>query len=81
MATYYHTCPNGCEGEVPVEVEYHRDSECGDTMDVWIDDEANAKSHDEGCPPLTDEQREAIEQKAWEVTSDPGWWADDDYYD
>jgi hypothetical protein len=77
--TYYADCPNGCGGEVPVEIEYHVDSECGDSMDIWIDDEANATSHDEGCLPLTDEQRAQVEHKAWEVASDPGWWYD--YYD
>lgn len=78
MATYHADCPNGCEGEVPVEVGYHQDSECGDSVEIYIDDEANAKSHDEGCPPLTTEQRDQIEAKALEVTSDPGWWAYED---
>lgn len=27
---------------------------------VGIDDTANATSHDDGCPPLTDEQRESL---------------------
>lgn len=60
--TLYAKCPNGCSGEVPMEVE--GEGRYDDPYVVGIDDEANAKSHDDGCPPLTDAQREQLEANA-----------------
>ncbi len=60
--TLYAKCPNGCTGEVPMEVE--GEGGYDDPYVVGIDDEANATSHDDGCPPLTDAQRETLESEA-----------------
>jgi hypothetical protein len=60
--TLYAKCPNGCTGEVPMEVEGQGGYD--DPYVVGIDDDANAISHDEGCPPLTDAQREELEASA-----------------
>lgn len=67
--TLYAKCPNGCTGEVPMEVEETSgpDPTVGlpnGSYIVFVDDVENAKSHDDGCPPLTDEQRQKLEDEA-----------------
>lgn len=67
--TLYAKCPNGCTGEVPMEVEETSgpDPDVGlpnGSYVVYVDDDANATSHDDSCPPLTDAQREELESKA-----------------
>jgi hypothetical protein len=60
--TLYAKCPNGCSGEVPMELEGQGGYD--DPYVVGIDDDANATSHDEGCLPLTEAQRETLEANA-----------------
>lgn len=67
--THYEKCPNGCDGEVPLEWD-------NEAQSAVIDDDANATSHDPECPPLTEAQREAIMDAATLVMSDPGYWAE-----
>ena len=54
MADHYAKCPNGCTGEVPLSVE--GDGRYDDPYVVGVNEEENATSHDEGCPPLTEAQ-------------------------
>ena len=75
MATIYRPCPNGCGGEVPVEVEQIYDAECGDLMEIGIDDVSNEQAHEEGCLPLTPEQREKVEDEAYNIAQDGDFWA------
>lgn len=74
MTTMYLPCPHGCSGEVPMEIEGeggHDDPIC-----AGVDEAANATSHDDGCPPLTDAQRDALADQAVLNASDPsyGFW-------
>jgi hypothetical protein len=81
--TLYLKCPNGCTGEVPLEPEA---TDNGGSPDVpgsmysyyvaFVDSEANATSHDDGCPPLTPEQIDALEQEGTDKLADPsyGYW-------
>ena len=74
--TTYVSCPNGCGGEVPCEPEMTDDGAAdiyGATSYViaCIDEEANARSHEPGCPPLTSEQIAAIEEYATLTMSEP----------
>lgn len=77
----YLKCPNGCEGEVPLEVE-QTDDGAADVYGprsyyvAYIDDETNATSHDDGCEPLTEAQREKLESEGTEKVNDPayGYW-------
>lgn len=62
----YMKCPNGCSGEVPMGVETVSgpDPSVGlpnGSYIAYVDDEENATSHDDGCPPLTSEQRQKLE--------------------
>lgn len=60
--TLYANCPNGCTGEVPMELEGQGGHD--DPYVVGINDDENATSHDDGCPPLTEAQREHLEANA-----------------
>jgi hypothetical protein len=79
--TLYLKCPNGCTGEVPLEVEATDDG-ADDVYGprsyhvAYIDDGANATSHDDGCAPLTEAQREALEEEGTKNVNDPayGYW-------
>lgn len=64
--TSYVDCPNGCSGVVPIEVEEASgpDPSVGlpnGSYLPYVDDEENAVSHDNGCPPLTEAQIQQLE--------------------
>lgn len=78
--TLYLPCPNGCTGEVPLEAEA---TDTGGSPDVpfsmmsysvaFVDAEANATSHDDGCPPLTAEQIDTLEEDGTARLADPAY--------
>lgn len=82
--TFYLGCPNGCSGEVPM-VSERTDS--GGSPDVpysmyswdvaFVDTEENATTHDDGCPPLTPEQIDKLEQEGTDRLADPANWGDE----
>ena len=86
--TMWLKCPNGCTGEVPLEPE---DTDTGGSPDVpssmysysvaFVDTEANATTHDPGCPPLTPEQIDKLEQEGTDNLADPsyGYWDTEPY--
>ncbi len=57
----YAKCPNGCSGEVPLVVE--GDGRYDDPYVIGVNDDENKTSHDESCPPLTDEQIDKIAEE------------------
>lgn len=74
MATMYLPCPNGCTGEVPMEID--GGGQFDDPYNAGVAEADNATSHDDGCPPLTDEQRDALADQAVLNAADPayGFW-------
>ena len=80
MQHTYLPCPNGCDGEVPMVIEYEDgpDPTVGlfyASYGTCVDDVADASSHDPGCPPLTTEQREKLQTAADERVNAPDFWS------
>lgn len=59
--TAYAKCPNGCTGEVPLVVEGY--GRYDDPFVIGVNDDENATSHDDGCPPLTEAQIDRIAEE------------------
>lgn len=76
----YMPCPNGCTGEVPMGIEVDgADPSVGQfspALHTYVDDNANAESHDDGCSPLTEAQVFALQEEADDKVNDPdyGYW-------
>lgn len=82
MPHTYLPCPNGCEGEVPMGIEQESgpDPSVGlfyASYGTYVDDVADAISHDPGCPPLTDEQREKLQTAGDERVNALDYWSEE----
>lgn len=78
MQHTYLPCPNGCSGEAPMGIqdEGGPDPTVGifhATYATYVDDAANAESHDPGCPPFTEAQVFALQEQGDERVNEPGY--------